>query len=122
MAWHELTAALSDRLAAAGTVNPEGVRFLLSAHASHEELFLFTRLTEELLGDGGTKAISVSWRHHVKRQPTDAKFTVPAVDAPNVNGARLFGLVPGAPGSGVREADASPLRKRSSRRVTALYA
>ena len=28
--------------------NPDGVRFLLSAHASHEELFLFRRLTEEL--------------------------------------------------------------------------
>ena len=30
--------------AAAGTANADGVRFLLSAHASHEELFLFRRL------------------------------------------------------------------------------
>ena len=37
--------------------NPDGVRFLLSAHASHEELFLFRRLTEELLGDDGPTAI-----------------------------------------------------------------
>ena len=37
---------LRERLAAAGTANPDGVRFLLSAHASHEELFLFRRLAE----------------------------------------------------------------------------
>ena len=30
-----------------------------------------------------------------KTQPADTTFKVPAVDAPNVNGARLFGLVPG---------------------------
>src|SRR5204863_4628748 len=53
VSWHELNAALPDRLAAAGTSNPDGVRFLLSAHASHEELFLFRRLTEELLGESG---------------------------------------------------------------------
>src|SRR4029450_446867 len=33
--WHELMPALRDRLAAAGTANPDGVRFLLSAHASN---------------------------------------------------------------------------------------
>ena len=46
--------------AAAGAANPGGVRFLLSAHASHEELFLFRRLTEELLGTGRPAAISVA--------------------------------------------------------------
>ena len=35
-----------------------GVRFLLSAHASHEEFFLFRRLTEELLGDTSTASAS----------------------------------------------------------------
>ena len=80
------------------TANPDGVRFLLSAHASHEELFLFRRLTEELMGDDGPKAISVTWRYREKPQPEGAKFKVPAVDAPNVNGARMLGLTPGAPG------------------------
>ena len=31
-----------------------------------------------------------------EQQPAQTKFKVPAVDAPNVNGARMFGLVPGA--------------------------
>ena len=63
VSWHD-----ADRRGCAiawrppATSNPDGVRFLLSAHASHEELFLFRRLTEELLGDAGPKAISVSWR------------------------------------------------------------
>src|SRR5437773_9473353 len=78
--WHDVNAKLADRLAAAGTSNPDGVRFLLSAHASHEELFLFTRLTEELIGDAGPKTISVSWRYREKPQPPDAKFKVPALD------------------------------------------
>jgi NADH-quinone oxidoreductase subunit G len=122
IAWADLTAKLADRLAAAGTAKPDGVRFLLSAHASHEELFLFKRLTEELLGDAGPKAISVSWRYRKKEQPEGSKFKVPAVDAPNVIGARVFGLAPGAPGDEVREADISALRQAVERgEVTALY-
>ena len=89
---------VSDRLAAAGRANADGVRFLVSAHASHEELFLFKRLTQELLGETGPKAISVTWRYREKPQPAGAKFKVPAVDAPNVNGARMFGLAAGAAG------------------------
>ena len=93
VAWHDLMSKLVDRLAVAGRQNPDGVRFLLSAHASHEELFLFRRLAEELIGEG---AIGVTWRVSPKTQPPDTKFDVPAVDAPNVSGARLFGLVPAA--------------------------
>jgi NADH-quinone oxidoreductase subunit G len=122
ISWHDMIAKLCDRLAAAGTANPDGVRFLLSAHASHEELFLFKRLTEELLGDAGPDAISVSWRYREKQQPEDARFKVPAVDAPNVSGARLFGLVAGAPGDDVRVADLTPLRQAiDAGGVTALY-
>src|SRR5262249_1127263 len=54
VSWHELTAKLSERLTAAGAARASGgqtpVRFLLSAHASHEELFLVKRLTGELMG------------------------------------------------------------------------
>src|SRR6185295_4668298 len=122
ISWRDMAAALCDRLAAAGRSNPEGVRFLLSAHASHEELFLFKRLTEELLGDAGPKAISVSWRYRDKPQPEGTKFKVPAVDAPNVNGARIFGLAPGAAGDQVREADLGALREAvAAGGVTALY-
>jgi NADH-quinone oxidoreductase subunit G len=122
VSWHELQATLRDKLAAAGTANPDGVRFLVSAHASHEEFFLFKRLSEELLGENGPNAIAVSWRHRVKEQPSDTQFKVPAVDAPNVNGARAFGLVPGAIGSEVGPADVSALRQAvEGGRVTALY-
>ena len=120
--WHDANAKLADRLATAGRANPDGVRFLLSAHASHEELFLFTRLTEELLGDASPKTISVSWRYREKQQPPDVKFKVPAVDAPNVAGARIFGLVTGAPAGDLGEADISALRAGvEAGRVGALY-
>jgi NADH-quinone oxidoreductase subunit G len=122
VSWHDVNAKLADRLAAAGTSNPDGVRFLVSAHASHEELFLFTRLTEELLGDATPKTISVSWRYRDKPQPPGVTFRVPAVDAPNVAGARIFGLVPGALTDEVREANISALRAAvEAGRVAALY-
>jgi hypothetical protein len=69
------------------------VKFLLSAHASHEELFLFRRLTEELFGQGGPAAITLGWRVTPKPQPEQTSFRVPAVDAPNVAGARMLGLL-----------------------------
>jgi NADH-quinone oxidoreductase subunit G len=122
VSWHDAIATVCDRLAAAGTANAAGVRFLLSAHASHEELFLFKRLIEELAGEAGPSAISVSWRYREKSQPEGTRFKVPAVDAPNVNGARIFGLVAGAPGDEVREADLSALRQAvETGSVTALY-
>jgi len=101
VSWQELATALSDRLTGKAV---GGARFLLSAHASHEELFLFTRLAAGLQsisgaptmdrGDSESDAppISVSWRVRPKPQPANTKFHVPAVDAPNVKGAQLFGL------------------------------
>jgi NADH-quinone oxidoreductase subunit G len=118
--WHEATTKLAERLDAAGKANPEGVRFLLSAHASHEELFLFRRLAEELLG--GIGSISVSWRYQPKQQPERTKFKVPPVDAPNVTGARMLGLAPGQPGDPIGEADLSALRAAvEAGPVSALY-
>jgi NADH-quinone oxidoreductase subunit G len=93
VSWHDLERGLVDRLTAAGKANPDGVRFLLSAHASHEELFLFRRLAEELVGN--LQSVAVSWRTTHKPQPADTKFVVPEVDAPNVAGARAFGLIEG---------------------------
>jgi len=122
VSWHEVSSTLGDRLAAAGRSNPDGVRFLVSAHASHEELFLFRRLAEDLLGEHGARAITVSWRHQPKAQPDRTTFKVPAVDAPNVNGARAVGLVPGRVGDEVGPADVSSLRQAvEAGRVTALY-
>jgi NADH-quinone oxidoreductase subunit G len=114
----DAVAKAAERLAAAGSANPDGVRFLVSAHASHEELFLFRRLGEELLGDA-SKVIDVAWTYREKPQPKGTKFKVPAVDAPNVAGARAFGL---AAGSGDGPADLSRLRQAvASGQVSALF-
>jgi NADH-quinone oxidoreductase subunit G len=121
LTWREAASKLCDRLAAAGVSNPDGVRFLLSAHGSHEELFLFKRLTEELLGPGN-RAITVGWRYRPKQQPEHTKFKVPAVDAPNVNGARMLGLAAGSVGDETREADVSKLKAAvDAGNVSALY-
>jgi anaerobic selenocysteine-containing dehydrogenase len=72
------------------------VRFLLSAHASHEEMFVAARLGLGLLGDAARDAFSVAWTRSVKPQPPDTRFRVPEVDAPNVAGAKALGLVDAA--------------------------
>jgi NADH-quinone oxidoreductase subunit G len=137
VSWHDAISKLSDRLAAAGVSKPDGVRFLLSAHASHEELFLFRRIAEEWLeasgggpqrgatGGGAPRAgnnIDMAWRYQPKIQPEQTRFKVPPVDAPNVNGARIFGLAPGKVGDAVREADLSALKQAvEAGMVAALY-
>jgi NADH-quinone oxidoreductase subunit G len=125
VAWTEMYSRLRDRLDAAGKANPDGVRFLLSGHASHEELFLFRRLAEELMGqrdDSVHPAITVAWRYEPKPQPEHTKFNVPPVDAPNVNGARMLGLAPGKLGDGTGPADVSALRTAvEGGKVAALY-
>jgi NADH-quinone oxidoreductase subunit G len=122
LSYRDATAKVADRLSAAGTSGTGEVRFLVSAHASHEELFLFRRLVEELAGADGPRTISVSWRHDPKRQPPGTRFKVPAADAPNVNGARLFGFVAGGVGDAQGPPDISALRAAvESGGVSALY-
>ena len=130
--WPEAVSAARDRLAAAAAAGSDGLRFLLSAHASHEELFLFRRLAGETAGTPRAldQAITLSWRVSPKVQPAGSKFKVPAVDAPNVHGARLVGLIASnggaatpAPGDLAAQApDLSALRTAvRERRVAALY-
>ena len=113
VSWHDAMVALAGRLPAKDT---SGVRFLVSAHASLEELFVVRRIATDLgLGPGG---VSVSWRYREKSQPAATTFRVPAVDAPNVRGARDLGLVAGAG----EQADLSALREAVERgHVAALY-
>ena len=85
------------------------VRMLVSAHASHEEFFLIRRLTDALMGTDA-QAVTVGWTVNPKEQPARTKFKVPAVDAPNVNGARIFGFVPGAVGAEQGAADLAALK------------
>ncbi|HKT79618.1 MAG TPA: 2Fe-2S iron-sulfur cluster-binding protein [Vicinamibacterales bacterium] len=93
--WHEALPKAVDRLAAAGQANPASVRFLVSAHASNEELFLVRQLARELIGESptGDPAVSVSWTATRKDQPPRATFKIPEIDAPNVAGAKHLGLV-----------------------------
>ena len=120
--WRDAMAKLAEKLGAAGSSNPDGVKLLLSAHASNEELFLFRRLSEELMGPNGPKTITVTWPTSEKVQPAGTKFKVPQVDAPNVNGARALGLVPGAVGDAQGPEDISALKAAvEAGKVNALY-
>ncbi len=94
--WKDALLKVRDLLNAAGRRDPASVRFLASAHASLEELFLVKRIAEELKGEGGAGHVTVSWRRSAKPQPANTKFVVPATDAPNVLGARDLGLAVGA--------------------------
>ena len=89
-----------------GAAGAPGPRFLLSAHAAHEELYTAARLAQHLLGDRAQEAVDVTWTTSVKRQPARVKFVVPTVDAPNVSGARILGLTSAAPGQPAAPLDA----------------
>jgi hypothetical protein len=77
------------------------VRFLVSAHASLEELFAVGTIA------GSADAVTISWRTREKPQPPDTKFKIPPIDAPNVRGARDLGF---NVGSGDGKPDVAALR------------
>ncbi len=114
--WSQALAALSERVSAAG--GPSALRFLISAHASLEELSVLGRLGGAFnLPEAG---VALSWRTSVKSQPANTKFKVPPVDAPNVRGARDLGFPVSATSAG--EADLSAFRADvEAGRVAALY-
>ncbi len=93
--WATALETVGEALKSAGT----GAHFLLSAHASHEELFAFGRLGQALLGDEAPRAFSVTWTTSEKPQHQDTKFPIPTVNAPNVAGARMLGLTDAGPGT-----------------------
>jgi NADH-quinone oxidoreductase subunit G len=94
-AWHDVQPRLRDRLQEAGSGPNGAVRFLVSAHASTEELFVLKQVVEGLLGRDGLEAVTMAWTGAQKPQPPDTKFKVPPTDAPNVNGARDLGFAVG---------------------------
>ncbi len=84
----EAVAKTADLITAAGATSD--LRFLISAHASIEELYLVGRIGGAFgLPEDG---VAISWRTRVKPQPEHTKFTIPPVDAPNVRGAQDLGF------------------------------
>ncbi len=84
----EALARIAERVQASGGTS--ALRFLISAHASMEELFLLGRLGGAFgLPEDG---VAISWRTRVKPQPPDTTFKVPPVDAPNAKGAADLGF------------------------------
>jgi NADH-quinone oxidoreductase subunit G len=118
--WKDALMRVRDLLNAAGRKDPAAVRMLVSAHAAHEEMFLLKRLAEDLKGDGGASHVHVAWRRTAKQQPANTKFRVPAIDAPNVTGAKDVGLAATATADG--DADLSALVTAIDQgRVSVLY-
>jgi NADH-quinone oxidoreductase subunit G len=84
MPWADALVAVKDAVDAAG--GPSQAFFFVSAHASLEELFVL----REIAGQAG--GVTLGWRYREKPQPANTKFRIPAVDAPNVRGARDLGF------------------------------
>jgi NADH-quinone oxidoreductase subunit G len=119
-AWHDVEPMLRDRIQAAGGVDPSSVRFLVSAHAATEELFVLKQMVEGLMGADGLAGVTITWTRSEKPQPPGAKFKVPATDAPNVTGARDLGYAVGVGNDGLP--DVAALRTAvQAGRVKALY-
>ena len=114
--WSQALARLSEGVVGAG--GPSALRFLISAHASLEELSVLGRLGGAFNLPG--ESVAISWRTSVKSQPANTKFTVPRVDAPNVRGARDLGFPVNTTSSG--DADLASFRAEvEAGRVPALY-
>ena len=118
--WHDAEARLRERLQEAGSADPGSVRFLASAHASTEELFVLRQLVEGFLGADGLSAVAVSWSRSEKPQPPGAKFQVHVTDAPNVNGARDMGYSVGPGNDGAPDVGSLKAAVEAGR-VRALY-
>jgi NADH-quinone oxidoreductase subunit G len=98
--WHDAEPKVREALETAGAADPASVRFLVSAHASNEELFILKEIVTGMQGPEGVGAVTVTWKHAPKAQPAGTKFVVPAADAPNVNGARDLGFATGVGNAG----------------------
>jgi NADH-quinone oxidoreductase subunit G len=112
--WQNALTKLRERMSASNAP----VSFLVSAHASIEELFLVQRIAASI----GVGSIAVSWRYREKEQPSNTQFRVPPVEAPNVAGARDLGLVGSAVNPSTGKPDVGALRNAvEGGRIGALY-
>ena len=118
--WSDALARVRDQVLPIVKEQPAAFRLLVSAHASHEELFLVRELVGKVPGLSLEASAAVAWRHSVKEQPKNTTFPVPPVDAPNVAGARALGFR--VPDGAASPCDISSLRTEiESGAVKALY-
>jgi NADH-quinone oxidoreductase subunit G len=82
--WADALVAVKEAVDAAGGAG--NVYFFVSGHASLEEMFVLQEIAAE---SGG---VSFGWRHREKPQPSNTKFPIPAIDAPNLRGANDLGF------------------------------
>ena len=68
VAWHDAEPRLRDRIQQAGSADPDSVRFLVSAHAATEELFVLKEVVEGMVGAEGPKSVAVTWARSDKPQ------------------------------------------------------
>jgi len=97
--WSDALIAVKGAVDAAG--GPGEARVLISGHASLEELYVLKQFAPL------TGGVTVGWRYREKPQPPNTTFRIPAVDAPNLRGARDLGLETAAAGG---PADVTALR------------
>ncbi len=118
--WSTALARVRDLVLPIVKQQPAAFRLLVSAHASHEELFLVREIVSRIPGLSLESNAAVAWRHSVKEQPKNTTFPVPPVDAPNVAGARALGFR--VPDGAAEPCDVSGLRAEiESGAVKALY-
>ncbi len=114
IAWPEAIDRVAAALRRAQSGQASSPRWLVAGHASLEELLLVKHLAAAL-GDEDPTRISLAWRSNEKPQPAAATFRIPAVDAPNVQGALDLGIA-------TAPASMSELRRAAEAgRVTGLY-
>jgi len=82
--WADALVATKNMVDVAG--GPAAAHFLISGHASLEELFVVKQFA------GAAGSVTMGWRYREKPQPAAAKFRIPPVDAPNARGASDLGF------------------------------
>lgn len=82
--WDDALIAVKGAVDAVGGAS--NARVLASGHLSLEELYVLKQFGNL------TGGVTFSWRYREKPQPTNTKFRIPAVDAPNLRGANDLGF------------------------------
>ncbi|MGQ0734933.1 MAG: molybdopterin-dependent oxidoreductase [Acidobacteriota bacterium] len=95
--WKDALLGVRDLVSARA---PSALRWLCSAHASIEELYLVKRISAGLTNGNVVRHVTLSWRSTEKPQPSTTRFRIPATDAPNVVGARDLGFELGTANDG----------------------